>query len=359
MNVKCYDAQTNSFYNGILKRRKNGRHYVERAEDGSPEPEYYLSPGWIDLHTHIFDGFGLFGTNADEIGWKHGTCLVVDAGTVGDFTLTAFRRYVMPAIHTNFKLFLCISPIGVIFHHEYNAMEYLDVDRTVDTIEHNRDIISGVKVRIGSEVIRHEGVEPLRMAAEAARRVHLPLMVHIGGVPPLFSDVEPYLQKGDVLTHVFNGRGGGVWNDDGTPTPAMRKVLDKGVILDVGHGNGSFDYGIYQRAVSHPLPKYTLGTDLHSHSIHKCVFDMDTFLSKMYGLGMTLEDVMYGVTAGPAHVLGLTDWCDLFNLENATIFKIVDREKEYTDSAEHTLTFQKAIQPAAVILKDEWLELEL
>ncbi|MHB8063446.1 MAG: hypothetical protein ACYDG2_12575, partial [Ruminiclostridium sp.] len=124
MNVNYYDAETNSFKKGLLKK-DDLRYYVEPIEDESFEAELYLSPGWIDIHTHIFDGFGMFGVNADEIGWKHGTCLVVDAGTVGDFTIDGFKKYVVPTIETNFKLFLCVSPIGVIFHHEYNAMQYL------------------------------------------------------------------------------------------------------------------------------------------------------------------------------------------------------------------------------------------
>lgn len=356
MKVKYYEAETNSFKNGLLKG-EGLRHYVEPVEEENFKTGLYLSPGWIDIHTHIFDGFGLFGINADKIGWNHGVCLVVDAGTVGDFTINGFKKYVAPTIKTNFRLFLCVSPIGVIFHHEYNAMQYLDTDRTVETINQNRDFVSGIKVRIGSEVIRFEGVEPLKIASAVARKTGLPLMVHIGGVPPYFEDIEPYLSEGDVLTHVFNGRGTGVWNADGTPTEAMRKVIDKGVHLDVGHGSASFDFDVFRKAALHPLPRLLIGTDLHAYSINRGALNMETTLSKMLGLGVKLEDIMYGVTKGPAQVLHLDKWCDMSNLQNATMFRVVDKEKVYTDSNGNSYTFAMAIEPVAVILNNQLIEL--
>lgn len=351
--VNAYDALENRVFPATA-HLADGKLTLTPLPEGGAQSQWYLSPGWIDIHTHIFDGVGLFGTTADEIGWKTGVCMVADAGTVGDFTLDGFLRYVAPTIRTGFRLFLCISPIGVIFHHEYNAMEYLEPARTAETIRRHRDIICGVKVRIGAEVIRHEGIEPLRLAAEAARMAGVPLMVHIGANPPTIGDVEPFLEKGDILTHCFNGRGGDGWNPDGTPAPAMAKILERGILLDVGHGSGSFSFAVCERALRHPLPKFMVGTDLHAHSRYHQVFDMGTTLSKMLGLGLPLEDILYGVTALPASVLGLDAWCQPGAMENATLFRITDEPGDYMDSQGEARRFQRRITPYGVVLDGEY-----
>lgn len=353
--VNAYDAARNTFYPATARLHGGGLE-LEPLPVGGQRPGWYLSPGWIDMHTHIFDGFGIFGTNADGIGWRTGVCMTVDAGTVGDFTLEGFRRYVAPTIRTNFRLFLCISPIGVIFHHEYNVMEYLDPERTAENIRQNRDMICGVKVRIGAEVIRHEGVEPLKLAAQAARMAEVPLMVHIGQNPPTIDDVEPFLQKGDILTHCFNSRGGDGWNPDGTAAPAMARMLERGVLLDVGHGGGSFSFDVCERAMRHPLPKFMIGTDLHAQSRRHSVFDMGTTLSKILGLGISLEDIMMGVTTLPSAVLGLRDWCGLSLMRNATLFQVLDEPGDYVDSDGAIRRFTKRIKPCGVVLNNEFIE---
>jgi dihydroorotase len=362
LKVKAYDAENSRFYPAVILK-KEGKYVVEKAvakQDDSQgqASDLYLSPGWIDLHTHINDGFGLFGTNADEIGYRTGVCMVVDAGTVGDYTIAGFRKYVEPTIRTNFKLFLCISPIGVIFHHEYNVLDYLNVENTIRTINDHRDIISGVKVRIGSEVIRHEGIEPLRLASAAARRAGLPLMVHIGGNPPYITDIEPYLEKGDIITHCFNGRGGDAWNPDGTPVKAMQKMIERGVILDVGHGGSSFSFDVCARALRHRLPKFGISTDLHAFSRNRLVYNMATTLTKMLGLSLPLEDIMHGVTKLPAEALRLPDWCNLAELHNATLFRVEHRPEQYEDCEGQVRTFDRKIVPVGVVLNGVFHDLE-
>lgn len=349
MDVRYYDTRRNLFLNGRLHGR-DGAWHVDYLDDGPARTDLLLSPGWIDMHTHIYDGVGLFGTEADAVGWRTGTCLLVDAGTVGEYTLHGFTRYIGPTIETNWKLFLCISPIGVIFHHDYHAMQYLDADRCAQCITSHPDLIAGVKVRMGSETIRHEGLEPLRLASLAARKAQVPMMVHVGGNPPYLEDMEPYFSKGDILTHVFNGRGGDVWNPDGTPSAALQKLIDKGVWLDVGHGSSSFDFTVFEKAIRHPLPHLLMGTDLHQSSVKKLVCNMGTMLSKLYGCGLSLEEILFGVTAGPAQALGLKDWCRLDTVQNATLFRIVDRTEAYEDCQGNTRTFQKAFQTESVIL---------
>lgn len=126
---------------------------------------------------------------------------------------------------------------------------------------------TGAPNRIFINAIRHEGLEPLKLASMAARKANVPMMVHVGGNPPYLADMEPLFKKGDILTHVFNGRGGDVWNSDGTPSDALQKLINKGVWLDIGHGSSSFDFNIFEKALKYPLPPILMGTDLHQSSV--------------------------------------------------------------------------------------------
>lgn len=356
LSVNAYNAEKNCFEERIVKKR-NSKYHLAETSTKENKSKIYLSPGWIDMHTHIFDGFGIFGIIADDIGYKTGVCMLVDAGTTGDYTITGFRKYVEPTIKTNFKLFICISPIGVIFHHEYNALDCLDVKTTVQTIEANRDIISGVKVRMCSTVINHESIKPLQIASDVARITDLPLMVHIGRIPPSISKIEPYMKKGDILTHIFNGKDGDAWNSDGTPSKSLRILLDRGVILDVGHGSESFSFTVCKKALKHSLPKISIGTDLHAYSRKNSVFNMATTLSKMLGLSITLEDVIYGVTKLPSDILRLENWCDMTDIQKGTLFRVDEDPAEYTDSYGMIMRFDKKIVPIGVILNNSYIDL--
>lgn len=353
MYVKYYDAPTHTFKNGEFTM-DDGKYHITPVET-EVEADYYITPGWIDMHTHIFDSVGTYGIQADRIGCNAGTCMVVDAGTTGEHTIQGFRKYVMPTIRTNFKLFLCISPIGVVYNFEYNALDSIVVDRAVKAVEENRDIVAGVKVRMGSEVIRHEGLAPLQLASEVAKRVNLPLMVHIGGTPPSIVDMEPYLKKGDILTHCFNGRSVGLWNEDGSPSVTMEKLIAKGVRLDIGHGAGSFSLDVFDRAIGHSLPKFTCGTDLHAASVRKLSFDLSTLLTKVWGAGVSLEDTIWGVTTGPAQILELENWGVLTgDIQNATMFEIFDNGKRvYQDCHKNTRSYPKGIRAVACILNGD------
>ncbi|NMA94953.1 MAG: hypothetical protein GX974_02825 [Clostridiales bacterium] len=353
--VRAYIADKNAFIDGWIRKSK-GKYFFEPSSK-KLQPEVYASPGFIDMHTHFFDGFGLFGTNADEIGYKTGTCMLAESGTVGEYTIDGFRKYIAPTIRTNFTLFLCISPIGVIYHHEYNAMEYLSVEKTVKCVRENHDLISGIKVRIGSEVIRHEGIEPLKIAAEAARELSLPKQVHIGGNPPYITEIEPYMYRGDIITHCFNARGGDMWESDGTPAPATQAMLRRGVIFDVGHGGGSFSFDVAEKAIKNgSLPKMTIGSDLHKQSRKKYCIDLPTLLTKMYGIGLPLEDILYGITKLPAKILRLNGWCDMDReLKNITFFKVIDQSDTYIDCENSSRIFHKAIKPIGVILKGKYI----
>src|SRR5690606_22884239 len=118
-----------------------------------------------------------------------------------------FRDYVMERSPYRILAFLNISFPGIfgfdwgISLGEARLREMLPVDRCVAKIEANRDRIVGVKVRIGGPVTEKLGLGALELALEAAEKVGLPLMTHIGTAPPSYAAVVSMLRPGDILTH--------------------------------------------------------------------------------------------------------------------------------------------------------------
>lgn len=205
--------------------------------------------------------------------------------------------------------FLHISCLGLHapFAEELLDLRYARPRETAVVIERNRDVVIGVKIRLGQMTGEH-GPEALELALEAARAVRLPLMVHISkgaSVPQMLGRLRP----GDIVTHCFQGRGDGLL--DSTNQSILQEVHQArkdGVIFDVGHGCGSFSWDTAQRAFELSFYPDTISTDLHRYSVEDpfSVTLLDT-LSKFLALGMTLDEVILKSTSCPAKVLHLED----------------------------------------------------
>ena len=142
------------------------------------------------------------------------------------------------------------------------------------------------------------------MAKEAAAAVKLPLMVHIGNSHSPVEKILDALGKGDVLTHTFHGNAGGILDDKGRVLPEVRKAVERGVNLDVGHGAGSFSFDVCEKALAQDLMPGTISSDLHEYNVRGPVFDLATTLSKFLHLGLTLDQVIERAATNPARTFG-------------------------------------------------------
>ena len=60
-------------------------------------------------------------------------------------------------------------------------------------------------------VIGDNGITPLELAKQIQQEnQEIPLMVHIGSAPPHLDEILALMEKGDVLTHCFNGKENGI-----------------------------------------------------------------------------------------------------------------------------------------------------
>jgi len=259
----------------------------------------------------------------DVVGLDTGVHLVADAGSAGEATLKGLIEYVIPSARTAVRAWLNISAVGLVTMREDYDIGLLDPARAAAALEAHRDAVRGVKVRSSGAIVGALGVQPLQLGRLAARTAAVPLLVHIGEPPPLIEDVLELLEPGDVVTHCFHGKLGHPWSDDGQPTPALQRALDRGVLLDVGHGAASFNFGIAERALAAGHLPHTISTDVHIRNVEGPVFDLATTMSKLHSLGMALPNVVRAVTETPARILGEPDWCGLTNpLRRATLFRL-------------------------------------
>jgi dihydroorotase len=266
-----------------------------------------VSPGLIDAHVHVFEGVSHYGIHADSTCLAHGATTVVDAGSAGADTFKGFRKYVIEASATRILAHVNISSMGMIAEDvgELDDIKWASVPKALQTIEANRDVILGVKVRLTKHSIVGEnaGLKPLFLAREAADAAGLPIMVHPqDSWAESLDEVLAVMRNGDMMTHMYHGMRHGILDEHGKILESVRAARDRGVIFDVGHGAGSFNWEVCETAMAQDFPPTTISSDLHAHNVHGPVYDLVTTVSKFLLLGMPLEDALARVTAVPAKV---------------------------------------------------------
>jgi dihydroorotase len=263
-----------------------------------------VTPGLIDLHTHIYWGATYWGILPDPIAARSGVTTWVDAGSAGAYSFPGFRRSIVEPSQARIYCLLNLSAIGLIAPTgEFANLDYCDIDLAARMIAEHRDVILGIKARIDNNTTRQNGIRPLEMARQLADQVNLPLMVHIGNGPPPFDQVAPLLRAGDILTHCFTGGTHRIIGPDGRVDPLARELQARGVLLDIGHGTGSFVFDVAEAAMAQGIIPDLISSDIHQLSVQGPMFDLPTTLSKFLNLGMSLPDVIERATIRPARAM--------------------------------------------------------
>jgi len=267
--------------------------------------ELYVTPGLVDLHTHCYWGATYWGIEADPVAARTGVTTWVDAGSAGAYTFPGFRRYVVEGNRARVFAFLNIATIGLVARtYELSALDYCDVELGAAIVEANRDVIVGIKARIDRDTTRGAGLEPLRRARQLADRVGLPLMVHIGMAPPPLRDIAALLQPRDILTHCCTGHDNRLVDEGGAVHPYIRDLWEQGLVLDLGHGTGSFSYNSAEAMLAAAVIPDVLSSDIHQLSVLGPMYDLPTTLSKFLSLGLPVHDVIARATTRPAAAIG-------------------------------------------------------
>lgn len=267
-----------------------------------------VTPGLVDLHTHIYWGVTYWGIEADPVAARSGVTTWLDAGSAGAYSLPGFRRYIVEPSRVRIFALLNLSAIGLIAPTwELSNLDYCDVELAARIVAEHRDLVLGIKARIDGNTTRGVGIRPLQLARALADRVGLPLMVHIGSGPPEIAAIAALLRPGDILTHCFTGGDHRLLTADGRLAPLAHELRQRGVLLDTGHGGGSFSYAVAEAALAEGLLPDVISSDIHQLSVQGPMFDLPTTLSKFLNLGMSLPEVIDRATRRPAVAVGRPD----------------------------------------------------
>jgi dihydroorotase len=264
----------------------------------------YVTPGLVDLHTHVYWGSTYWGIKPDPVAALSGVTSWVDAGSSGAYNFPAFKEHAMEASQVRIFPFLHISGLGLTGRtFESSNDNFLDHDMTNVTILENPGLIKGIKVRADRDSMNGTGLLGLERAKEVANYNGLPMMVHIGISPPTIEEIVEMLEPNDIITHSFTGHTSKLVDDAGVPLPVVQTIRDRGIILDLGHGSGSFNYLSAEGLIRAGIYPDVISSDMHQVSRIGPMFDLPTTISKLINLGLPLVDAIVKSTIVPAKIL--------------------------------------------------------
>lgn len=346
----------------------DGRIAAITDDPGPVEAEHVIDargllvmPGLIDLHVHVYP-HSPFGLEPDPLCPAGGVTTMLDTGTAGSFQFGHFRREVIDRARTEILGLVNLSCMGLSARNLGELLDprYADLEGTVRTIAEHPGVAVGVKIRAGKHLIGdgEQGRAHFRLAVQAARDSGTWLMVHIGECPMTIPEMLEHLAPGDCITHCFKGGSTRIVDheDDNRIFDAVRAAAERGVVFDVGHGNGSFQWEVAEACIAQGLPPTTISTDLHTSNLHGPVYDLPTTMSKFLHLGMSLEQVVERSTEVPARVLGRQD--DLGTLKVGTVADIAVLERRegrfvFEDSYDNTRVGDELLVAAATVRRGE------
>jgi dihydroorotase len=318
----------------------------------------FVSPGWCDLHVHVWHGGTDISIRPRQCGLERGVVTLVDAGSAGEANFAGFREFVIEPAAERIFAFLNIGSIGLVACNRVSELidiRSIDVDRTLACVEANRDVIRGIKVRASHVILGSWGITPVKVARKVARIAKLPLMVHVGEPPPMLDEILELLDPGDIVTHCFNGKPGGNILDDEQVYALAEKCAAAGVVLDVGHGAASYSFRVAEAAIARGLLPQTVSTDLHLRCLEHPVWDLATTMAKLMAAGMPFEEVVAAATVRPMGIVGLPtrDLLTPGSRAEFTVFDVVEADLGIADSMGAARRLPRLIEPRWTIVGSE------
>ena len=321
-----------------------------------------VTPGLIDLHTHVYWGGTSLGIDAEEFCRTSGVTTAIDTGSAGPGNFAGFRKHVIERSEVRILAYLHVSFAGIfgfsktIMVGESKNIELLAPRDAAEVADANRDVIVGIKVRVGRHASGDQGTAPLDMALQVADEVGMPLMCHIDHPPPSYEEVLAMLRPGDVLTHAFRPFPNSPVTAQGKLKPALVEARKRGVLFDIGHGMGSFSFKTARAMLANGFYPDTISSDVHALCIDGPAFDQVTTMSKFLCLGMPLVEVIKESTVNAAMALKRPELGTLKpgSAGDATILDVNEGKFDYVDVLGEHLEGKQRIASEGVVIAGKW-----
>lgn len=301
----------------------------------------FVTPGLIDLHTHIFHHVSTIGAPVDEALFQRGVTAAADGGSAGAWTFAAFVEYVVKPAPIPVFAFLNISGMGILDRDagELRLLDYINVPAALETARNHPDIIKGFKVRAGEHLTGGSCVPVMRKAREIGDAAKLPLLLHIGDSHEGLPEILSYLRPGDIVSHCYTGLRHGIIEEDAV-LPAVRTAREQGILFDPAHGSSNFSYRVARRAIERGFLPDTISSDNSLRNWRGPVYDLATTMSKFLALGLSIDQVVERATVRPAAILGLADAGRIAPglPADLTVLRLTDESYPLPDAAGETIT---------------------
>jgi dihydroorotase len=267
----------------------------------------FVTPGLVDIHVHVFPGLvrnsyasGSWGLQPDGFTLRSGVTAVADAGSSGWRNFEDFKTRIIDNQKTRVFAFLNIVGAGMGPGQIEQNLQDMEVKPATETALKYKGTIVGIK----SAHFNGPEWTPYINAEEVGKAANIPVMVDFGGNVragrTLYDLLTKYFRPGDIFTHMYGGRRGEQDVETKGPSQAMIEGRKRGVIFDVGHGNGSFLWSCAVPLMKAGFIPDSISTDLHYSSMMGGMKDMLNVMSKFLALGMSLDEVILRSTWNPA-----------------------------------------------------------
>jgi dihydroorotase len=321
-----------------------------------------VTPGLIDLHTHVYWGGTSLGVDADRIAAQSGTTTFIDAGSAGAGNFLGFRCHVMERSKVRILAYLNISFAGIfgfsgsLMVGECGDIRLCDPREAVACGREHAEVIVGMKVRSGRIAGGNSGIAPVDLALEAADKLQLPLMAHIDHPPPGRNEFINRLRAGDILTHCFKPFPNAPIDGRGHIRADARAARERGIVFDIGHGMGSIDFAVAEAMLREGIAPNVISSDVHLFCVEGPAFDILVCLSKFLALGIPLVEIIRAATEKPAAAIGRPDLGTLAvgSIGDAALLRILPGRFTFADVVGQTLIGDQRIVSDGIVVAGRW-----
>ena len=239
---------------------------------------------------------------------------------------------------------------------ESEDIRKMDPRAAAEVADANRDVIVGIKIRLGRHASGQQGMSPFQYALQTAEEVGMPMMVHIDEPPPSYEEVITAMRPGDVLTHCFRPFPNSPATAQGTVKQAVRDARARGVLFDVGHGKGSFSFKTARAMLANGFMPDTISSDVHTLCIDGPAYDQVTTLSKFLCMGVALPDVIRMSTENAGLALQRPELGTLKPgaVGDATVIELAEGDFTYEDVLGETMQGSQRIFARGTVVGGRW-----
>ena len=351
-----------------------------------------VTPGLIDLHGHYFERVIPFGVSADSVCLPNGVTTSVDAGSSGWMQFEAFKEYSLKVQKTRLMAMVNLSALGMLIPHrntgygptvgngngpqallspdtvgELQDLRYAQVEEAIRCIQDNRDVVLGLKIRIGIENSGDSNaVIALERAREAAEATGSLIMVHISRVPIPLARVFDYLRPGDIVTHIFHSAENNILDEKGRVRPEVTEARARGIVMDTGAAMANFGVPpvgvrlaragwahVSRAAIEQGLPPDTISSDMTRLARPRpMIYTLPEVMTLFTGLGMSLEEVVAATTCNPAQAIGQDGVLGTLRvgaIGDAAVFELENGDFVYDDGLDLVVRCEQRLIPVTTV----------